>query len=63
MAGYKTVKTWSAPDIEFDIYGRRIFPRPDLLTAAGFELCRSPLSADGGCLKRCGEKCEWGGKG
>ncbi len=62
MAGYKTVKTWSAPDIEFDPEGRRIFPSDPRPGMSSFELCRSPFSPDGTCLKRCGEKCQWGEK-
>lgn len=53
--------SWSAPNIEFDKHGKRIRPGKDLTPPQGsFELCRSPLSVDGDCLKRCGERCEWG---
>ncbi len=66
MAGYRTRTSWAAPDIEFDSEGQRIFPSAQTAGMASFELCRAPGmpgAIPGQCLKRCGEKCEWGGKG
>ncbi len=60
MAGYKTVNTWSAPDIQFDKNGKRIRPESPL---EGFEVCRSPFSGAGkACVKFCGQTCQWGEK-
>ncbi len=57
MAGYKTVTSWAAPDIEFDKDGKRIFPADE----EGYEVCRSPFaSTDKHCVKLCGRVCAWG---
>ncbi len=61
MAGYKTVKTWSAPDISFDENGKRIKREQEL---ACYEVCHAPpaVSPNGDCVKRCGQRCEWSGR-